>query len=922
MNARQEFASKRDADLLSAEARLRPAVERALRRYGKREGWFAPIMTVVQRLWREFYADEQSERPIKSVRQEFDAFTKGIRDSLEKTTTPTAQSSATITRWLATSIVNSATLTANTGSGNDLEWVTMHDNNVRDTHREVDGERRRPGQTFRVGDSDLHYPGEPIGDPAVWINCRCVLRPVAERDSMTASVDEKKNKSAVVVALPHPDDPIHGVGTEQKHATLLFLGDAADVDPTAAAQAVQHVASNMLPAADNVSGRAELGPDKAQVVLLDGAHLTAMRDALLDQQPLRDAHDKAPQFPNFIPHVTVGYPSQPTADDPDGDGDVDSPGGNDTDGDQGFATDPALTPDTNDADPDGDGDQPEDESDDSQQGTPKSIHFNRLALWHGDDQTEFPLGGESMTASVTEEAPSIPAQPATIPWHGVLAPEGVFSGDKRRFAPGSLRNRDLPLPLTWQRVGDDGHKGHVVVAKMDRLWRDEATGVIRAEGTFLQNPEADQVIGQIAEFGRFGVSVDVDDATFDLDEGEQSVTFSDARICSACIVAIPAFAEAFVALGPWDGGESSATPAADDSPSQDSPNSLANDADEFGRGPGWVTNPKATSRIHDYWTVPGQPGYEKIGWGKGGDFNRCRVEIGEEIGESSPEKLRFINAQCAQWHHDALGYWPSTHKKMLGASAGEAAAPALSLVASSSPRWTPPGEWFANPKLDGPVNTPRVIEHAEGKQVFGHIAWWSSCHTGFPGMCVAPPRSQTDYSFFLTHSRDTTMGEMAVGVLSFGGGHADRRLGMRPAMAHYDDVATAVAEVNVGEDEHGIWYSGWVLPNVSDDILGQFQARPLSGDWRECAQTSGLELIAACSVNNPGFVKPSVHFSDGKQLSLVAAGVPSGEVFAPVGVSDVAREVRMMLAREDRMAEIRKEWRAKRLAELAAGLDA
>src|SRR5262249_45980037 len=46
-----------------------------------------------------------------------------------------------------------------------------------------------------------------------------------------------------------------------------------------------------------------------------------------------------------------------------------------------------------------------------------------------------------------------------VPWHGVLAPEGVVSGDKRRFSANALTWRDLPLPLSWQKVADEKHKG-------------------------------------------------------------------------------------------------------------------------------------------------------------------------------------------------------------------------------------------------------------------------------------------------------------------------------------------------------------------------------------------------------------------------------------------------------------------------------
>ena len=74
--------------------------------------------------------------------------------------------------------------------------------------------------------------------------------------------------------------------------------------------------------------------------------------------------------------------------------------------------------------------------------------------------------------------------------------------------------------------------------------------------------------------------------------------------------------------------------------------------------PAGSPTPRTPSGIHDYWTVPGEPGYAKIGWGVPGDFNRCRVEVGEEIAENSPDKIRFLNQICAQWHHDALGFWP------------------------------------------------------------------------------------------------------------------------------------------------------------------------------------------------------------------------------------------------------------------------
>src|SRR6185369_14053005 len=67
----------------------------------------------------------------------------------------------------------------------------------------------------------------------------------------------------------------------------------------------------------------------------------------------------------------------------------------------------------------------------------------------------------------------------------------------------------------------------------------------------IDTPETDEFVGLLAEFGRFGISVDADDSEFEFDEETGKVTFNSARIASACCVSIPAFASAFIAFGTW-----------------------------------------------------------------------------------------------------------------------------------------------------------------------------------------------------------------------------------------------------------------------------------------------------------------------------------------------------------------------------------
>jgi 8-oxo-dGTP pyrophosphatase MutT (NUDIX family) len=238
-----------------------------------------------------------------------------------------------------------------------------------------------------------------------------------------------------------------------------------------------------------------------------------------------------------------------------------------------------------------------------------------------------------------------------IPVHGVIAPEEAESGDGRGFSAGAMTSRPYRLPFAWQEQSVPQHDGSVVVGSVDRMMRMD--NLIHWEGLLMPTAKAGEFAELLAFFGRFGVSVDGDKGSLDMEKSASSgVTWYDAvRAAGLTAVAIPAFSEAYVAFGPHPD-----MPAEDDE--QFAVMVASGDMVQFKRGPGWVTNPKETKRLHDYWTKPGQPGYQKIRWGTPGDFRRARVLIGEKIGANSPEDLRFLNQIIAQWHYDALGYWP------------------------------------------------------------------------------------------------------------------------------------------------------------------------------------------------------------------------------------------------------------------------
>jgi hypothetical protein len=139
---------------------------------------------------------------------------------------------------------------------------------------------------------------------------------------------------------------------------------------------------------------------------------------------------------------------------------------------------------------------------------------------------------------------------------------------------------------------------------------------------------------------------------------------------------------------------------------------------------------------------------------------------------------------------------------------------------------------------------------------------------------------------------------LPVGRLTVGTGHADPRLGASPAAAHYDNTGSCFGLVRVGEDEHGVWFSGVAAPWATADQIAQGIASPLSGDWRDFGQ--GLDLVAALAVNTPGFAARGRDDDQGRPIALVASMGPSRGNLRRTGMSveDVKAAVRAVLSEQ------------------------
>jgi hypothetical protein len=239
---------------------------------------------------------------------------------------------------------------------------------------------------------------------------------------------------------------------------------------------------------------------------------------------------------------------------------------------------------------------------------------------------------------------------------------------------------------------------------------------------------------------------------------------------------------------------------------------------------------------------------------------------------------------------------------------------AASVVASSAPP-APPAAWFTDPQFGEAGRDPRLVEDGHGNygapitvtrdgRLFGHIALWRTCHTGFPGECVNPPVSGSGYRYFhvgavvVDDGREIPVGRITIDTL-----HAGRRLSAVDTLAHYENTGLAVADVRAGEDAYGIWIAGSLRPGVTDEQVRALRASPLSGDWRRVG--GSLELVAALAVNSPGFPVPRALVASGDVVTLQTAGLAPSE--SQTLTEDEMAVLRRMAARETQAAAERRD---------------
>ena len=366
--------------------------------------------------------------------------------------------------------------------------------------------------------------------------------------------DEEQHTGVGIFLLPEASDPIVAASSEPAHLTTVWLGDMNDLDEDTIgairAEAAAYAAELEGPVVVPVASRGLLGDDDADVAFLERTEaLQALREGLLEHSPtIKRVMDSVEQFPEWTPHVTLGYPETPAAGEYDG----------------------------------------------------EAVTFDRVGLWVGPEQEEYPMSGksdEALTAGGTVnpgvaplvgEGPGSPAyvipkaalervgmtaerfehlalvaagqieaeidptveqellddleddempldeldddeeEITEIPVHGVATVEGRATGDGRGFKLNALDLGQMPQPLGYEFVSTHGgDTSHVaIVGRIDSYERKELEdGVVelRWRGVIMPGKEyGAKAIESIIDGSYTGLSVVVDSVELDVEEERET----------------------------------------------------------------------------------------------------------------------------------------------------------------------------------------------------------------------------------------------------------------------------------------------------------------------------------------------------------------------------------------------------------------
>ena len=828
----QAFAASRGDRLSRADEELAPFVRRALEAWRPGDdGWFQELIEAASVLWLEIFSEEAPHAdPDLFMPRYHEMLGESLRQTTEPTTPVSEDQIHRVTYWLSTATVNNATYLGNRAhGGKGMRWVTMRDDEVRATHRAANGQVASVDGTFDIGGFDLHYPGEPIGPPEIWINCRCILAPARVEGALTVSTPIIAASEAVVdeVEIEADDLPVDELDDDEELVTEIPVHGVAAIEgkPTGDGRMFEPgaVTWGRLPQPLGFEFESSHGGDNSRVAII----------GRIDEFFKHDNGEYIEVRWRGVIHPGKEYAARAIEGILDG-----SFGG------LSVIVD-AVTMNV---------EATEAEFDNVADGARPVEHYSEVRI-RRHDLVPTPAYEETWVGLGLEFADEL----------SEAERDALVACGCDEYEVVDLTDDDLEN-FRAAAEAEDGAYRDVSAEERKRLAEE---GKAMPDGSYpIANCE--DLRNAIQAIGR---ASDPEAVKRHIRKRKSALGCDEVELPDSWVVEAEAFA-----------------PGTKD-------------------GPGWITHPIPTARIRRYW-VRGK-GAAKIRWGVPGDFNRCRRQLAKYI--ANPD---WLAGACANMHKEAIGVWPGQES---GRHSVEGVPMSLTASAALS---TKPSVAFSDPAFTEP--TPLTIE---GDRIFGHLAVWGVCHIGVRDVCTVAPHSTANYGYFRTGTVMTDEGRVRVGNITMGTGHASLRASAKAAVAHYDNTGTVVADIVCGEDQHGIWFSGLLRPNLTTEQVDALQASALSGDWRDTAH--GLELVAALAVPVPGFPIVSLHASaEEGQVSLVAAGaivpepalvasgVRTAEDIAGI-VREAIEEYRFQEKREQKLAAIRP-WAEKARASAAS----
>lgn len=438
-------------------------------------------------------------------------------------------------------------------------------------------------------------------------------------------------------------------------------------------------------------------------------------------------------------------------------------------------------------------------------------------------------------------------------WRGMLAPINKPTGDGRRMRTDAFRSRPLPLGLKWQREDDMGHDASVVIGLMDQL----AIGLTVSEAVtegWISQELVDKLQMDPADEGVWAKGEMFDDRP-DLprlaEDVAEAILLTDKKVIGPSVDA-GAAETIFVEAG------------------TDEP----------------LTDERFDELFEKAMETGEEPPIEML-------FTDYEIAAATLVAIPAFVEARPFELLPAE---DVLVEPVEGEPVEAGAATAAPASPALVAALTASVR-AYPADVFDRP--EGLTLSPvAVTDRGEGFQrIAGYVAAHSVCHLEFRDVCITPPNSASGYVPFHRYPIDVEGDNMlAVGRITTGHGqvgtgctccrgkddHACSQFSLARTLDHYDQMRT-LAWVRAGEDEHGIWVAGVLAPDLSDTDRAVLNRRKVSGDWRDLAGNLELVEVLALARERPGFPIPATSIRNGRQFSLVAAGVVRPDEPAPAG---------------------------------------